>query len=120
MVRECGGVNGLYWDRKQVEKYARTRLPVRDSVPDKLVDSRAAAEILEVGRSSLYRYSMRKWLRPVHLRVQTPTGPRHQVYYRRDEVVKLKMHLSALHRRIEEMQRMLTDISHEEGDEEIA
>ncbi len=120
MVREPGGICGLYWDRKVVQKIARTRLPVHDSVPDKLIDSRTAADLLEVGRSSLYRYSKRKWLHPVRLRLQTPSGPRLHVYYRRDEVIKLKLHLRALHMRLAEMQRLLADMAGEEGDEEIA
>ncbi len=119
-VREPGGTVCLYWDKKQVEKLASSRLPILDSVPGKLVDSRVAAEILQVGRSSLYRYSKKKWLHPIRLRLQTPSGLRIHVYYKRDEVMKLKLRLGALHMRLAEMRQLLADMSAGQGEEESA
>ncbi len=120
MVREPGASVRLFWDRKQVEKIAGARLPIHESVPCKMVDSQTAADMLQVGRSSLYRYSKRKWLHPIRLRLQTPSGLRIHVYYKRDEVIKLKLRLGALHMRLAEMQRLLADMSSEMGNEEIA
>ncbi len=120
MVREPGAAVCLYWDRKQVEKIAGARLPIHESVPGKMVDSQTAAEMLAVGRSSLYRYSKKKWLHPIRLRLQTPSGLRIHVYYRRDEVLKLKFRLGALHMRLAEMRSLLADMANEVEDEEIA
>ncbi len=120
MVREPGASVCLYWDRKQVEKIAGARLPIHDRVPSKMVDSQTAADMLEVGRSSLYRYSKKKWLHPIRLRLQTPMGLRIHVYYRRDEVLKLKFRLGALHMRLAEMHQLLADMSNELGEEESA
>ncbi len=120
MVREPGGSMGLFWDRRQVEKLAGARLPIIESVPGKFVDSSTAAEMLHVGRSSLYRYSKKKWLHPHRLRVLTPSGLRIHVYYRRDEVIKLMFHLRALHMRLEEMRRLLADMGRELDSEESA
>ncbi len=120
LVKEPGTPGCLYWDRRQVEQIAGARLPIHESVPGKMVDSQEAADLLEVGRSSLYRYSKKKWLHPVRLRLQTPSGLRIHVYYRRDEVLKLKFRLRALHMRLEEMHRFLADISTELGEEDIA
>ncbi len=120
MVREPGAAVCLYWDRKQVEKIAGARLPIHATVPGKMVDSQMAADMLGVGRSSLYRYSKKKWLHPIRLRLQTPAGLRIHVYYKRDEVMKLKLRLRALHLRLAEMRQLLADMSTELGDEEIA
>ncbi len=120
MVREPGVSVRLFWDRKQVEKIAGARLPIHESVPSKMVDSQTAADMLRVGRSSLYRYSKKKWLHPVRLRLQTPSGLRIHVYYRRDEVIKLKFRLGALHMRLAEMRQLLADMSNELAEEDIA
>ncbi len=118
MVREPGAAVRLFWDKKQVEKIAVARLPIHESAPRKMVDSQTAAAMLEVGRSSLYRYSKKKWLHPIRLRLQTPSGLRIHVYYKRDEVIKLKFRLGALHMRLAEMRKLLADMSSEMGDEE--
>ncbi len=115
VVREPGISACIYWDRKQVEKIAAARLPILESVPPRMVDSQTAASILQVGRSSLYRYSMKRWLHPVRLRLCTPSGLRVHVFYRRDEVMKLKLRLSALHMRMAEMRQLLADMSDEMG-----
>ncbi len=112
-VREPGASLCLYWDRRQVEKIASSRLPIQERAPGKMVDSQTAASMLEVGRSSLYRYSKKKWLHPVRVRLQTPAGLRIHVYYKRDEVIKLKLRLGALHLRLAEMRRLLADMSTE-------
>ncbi len=117
VVREPGAAACLFWDKKQVEKLARARLPILDAVPPRFVDSRTAAEMLQVGRSSLYRYSKKRWLHPYRLRLRTPSGLRVHVYYRRDELMKLKFHLNALHMRMAEMRRLLSDMDRELEDQ---
>ncbi len=112
-VREPGASTCLYWDRRQVEKVAGARLPIHAQAPSKMVDSQTAAEMLGVGRSSLYRYSKKKWLHPVRVRLQTPSGLRIHVYYKRDEIIKLKLRLGALHMRLAEMRRLLAEMSTE-------
>ncbi len=92
---------------------AAARLPILDKAPNKMVDSQAAADMLGVGRSSLYRYSKKKWLHPIRVRLRTPSGLRIHVYYKRDEVIKLKLRLGALHMRLAEMRRLLADMSSE-------
>ncbi len=113
-VQEPGVPTCLYWDKQQVEKIAAARLPIHESVPGKLVDSQAAAEMLQVGRSSLYRYSKKKWLHPIRLRLKTSLGLRNHVYYRRDEVIKLKRRLGALRMRLAEMRQLLAEMSSEQ------
>ncbi len=112
-VREPGASACLFWDCRQVKKLAAARLPIHTTVPPKMVDSQTAADMLQVGRSSLYRYSKKKWLHPLRLRLQTPSGLRIHVYYRRDEVLKLKLRLGALHMRLAEMRQLLADMSTE-------
>ncbi len=118
LVREPGVPARLFWDRKQVEKIVATRVPIIEHVPGKLIDSQTAAHILQVGRSSLYRYSKKKWLHPYRMRLQTSSGLRIHVYYRRDEVIKLKFRLSALHMRLAEMRQLLADMGNTSGQEE--
>ncbi len=110
-VHEPGASVCLYWDRKQVEKLAARQLPIHESAPCRMVDTQTAADMLEVGRSSLYRYSKKKWLHPIRLRLRTESGLRTHVYYKRDEVVKLKLRLAALHMRLAEMRKLLADMS---------
>ena len=118
LVREPGSPVRLFWNRKQVEKLVAQRLPIVESVPAKLVDSETAVTLLRVGRSSLYRYSERKWLHPIRLRVQTPLGPRIHLYYRRGELTKLRYRLNALQLRMSEVRRLLSSMSAEADVEE--
>ncbi len=120
MVREPGASTRLFWDKKQVEKLAAARVPILEDVPGKLVDSRTAAEMLRVGRSSLYRYSKKKWLHPHRMRLQTPSGLRIHIYYRRDEVIKLRFRLNALHMRLAEMRQLLAEMDRSVQEEETA
>ncbi len=120
-VREPGKNTCLYWDKQRVEKLASARLPIAEEQPEKMVDSETAAKLLGVGRSSLYRYSNRKWLHPVRMRLKTEAGLRIHVYYRKAEVIKLKLRLNALHMRLAEMKQLLADITadqEEDGKEE--
>ncbi len=118
LVREPGSPVRLYWNRKQVEKLAAQRLPIVENVPTRYVDSETAVALLRVGRSSLYRYSERKWLHPLRLRVQTPLGPRIHLYYRRDELTKLRYRLNALQLRMTEVKLLLSSMSAETDIEE--
>ncbi len=110
-VREPGTSVGLYWDRNQVAQLAEKRYPIVKEVSGKLVTPAEACALLRVGRSSLHRYALKRWLHPQHVRVETAAGLRHRVYYRRAEVVKLGHHIRALRVRMAEMQQLLQEMA---------
>ncbi len=110
VVSNAGIPRALFWDRKQVDALVGLRHPIIESPPDKFLTPDEACRMLAVGRSSLYRYAKRRWLRPLHVRQKTAQGMRHRVYYRRAEVVKLGNRLRALKARMDEMRRLLRDM----------
>ncbi len=110
LVRPAGQCQFLLWEKRSVEKFAAERLPITEEQPEKMVDSETAAVMLEVGRSSLYRYAKKGWLHPVRMRLQTEKGLRIHVYYRRDEVKKLKFRINAMHQMLKEMHQQLSGI----------
>lgn len=85
-----------YWKRDRVEKIAQAKLPLVDaSKIAKLLSTQQAAEYLSVGRSTVQRAMKAGVLTPVHVRINSPQGPRKRSFLRRDEVKKWGMHLRA-------------------------
>ncbi len=109
-VHEPGCPICLYWHRRQVEKLAAARQPFDEAVPDKLVDEAEACALLRVGRSTLFRYKSRKWLKVYSLRFRTARGARTRHYYRRDQVVKLRGRLNAMKLREGELATLRREI----------
>ena len=103
-VREPGMSLTLYWDRSEVDRLADRRHPVVGKVPAKLVTPTEACKLLGLARSSLHRYTCKRWLHPVHVRVPSGRGLHHRSFFRRAEVVKLAHHLRALRERRRQIQ----------------
>lgn len=87
----------IYWQRSEVEKLAQKRPPVCADIPPGMIDTAGALKMLNVGRSSLYRYVQQGKLRQMSVRGKSRRGPRLRHLYYRSEVRKLAAHMHAIH-----------------------
>ncbi len=101
-----------YWKKDRVKKIAAEKLPlVTPESTTKLLTTQQAAELLQIGRSTVQRAINANILNPVHLRVTSIQGPRKRCFLRRDEVKKWGMHLRAKKlRELEASQRLIDEI----------
>lgn len=107
LVAPDGGPPRLYWRRSQVEALAARRVPMVKQCPKRMVDSATARTMLNVGRSTLYRYVQKKLLHEKQVRLVTPKGTRLKAYYLRAEVAKLAARMRAIRARERELSRLL-------------
>ncbi len=101
-----------YWKKSRVERIAAEKLPlVSEESIAHLLTTEEAAELLHVGRSTIQRALRNKILTPVHVRVNSPQGPRKRSFLRRGELKKWGMHLQAKRlRELEKSQEIIDNI----------
>lgn len=115
LVAEPGNVPRLYWKKSQVEQVALNRLPVvkESSTDEKLVSSQEALKILQVGRSSLYRYAKAGRIHEIQVRQRSEKGLRRKSYFLKAEINRLAAHLNAVRIRNEELKRWIKELDEE-------
>lgn len=102
----------IYWKKSRVERIAAEKLPlVSEESIAHLLTTEEAAELLHVGRSTIQRAIRDGVLTPVHVRIQSPQGPRKRSFLRRGELKKWSLHLRAKRlRELEENQDIINNI----------
>lgn len=107
LVETRRGVQTLYWRREVVEQIAAQRAQIATKAPARMVDAEQAVNMLEVGRSTLYRYVKKHLLHEKKLRILTDRGTRLKTFYPRAEVAKLAAQMRAIRAHQRELDRLL-------------
>lgn len=79
-----------YWDRGAVRRLAKKRRPVISDLPERLVNTTEAAQVLQVSKNTLCRYARSGYLQKIRLRTRREDGARLRNYYLRSEVEAMK------------------------------
>lgn len=95
----------MYWEKRVVARLLAKRCPLVQKVPEKLCSSGEACCILQVARSTLFRYVKQGVLQEHKIRHATPTGVRQLSYYLRADVRKLAARRNAARMRASALQQ---------------
>lgn len=95
-VTRAGKPPILYWHKQQVEDIAAAQPREVRRIPDRYLDAHAVAALLEVSRSTLFRYVKSGVLKAYSVRHRANQGIRLKHFFLRDDVRRLRYHLNAL------------------------
>ncbi len=88
-VESGSGKIHTYWNRHEIRKLEKALPRIAVHVSKEFVSAREALNMLNVVRSTLYRYVIRGKLREIRRRIMTTRGYRHQSLFLRSEVMQL-------------------------------
>lgn len=98
-VKRAGKPPILYWHRKQVEDIAASRPSEVSCISERFLDAHTVSQMLEISRSTLFRYVRDGILKAYTVRYRSHVGIRLKHFFLRDDVRRLRYHLNALHRK---------------------
>lgn len=82
--------SSTYWDYDEIRQLEQ-KLPKRElKVPKELIQAKDVLSILNIVRSTLYRYVLSGKIKEIKRRVMSTRGYRHQSLFLKSEVMRLK------------------------------
>lgn len=104
LVSQPKGSACMYWEKKVISRLLANRAPLVQKIPEKLCSAKEACCLLEIARSSLFRYVKQGVLREYKIRHASDTGVRQQAYYLRADVRRLAARRNAARARASALQ----------------
>lgn len=89
MVAQRGGAAVNYYPLRSVQRLAESRPPIVTEPPAGCIDSAATRALLQVGRSTLFRYIQRGRLEEIKVRYRAKGCTREKEFYPLEQVQKL-------------------------------